>query len=100
MRCPARRERHMRTSLMRRLLGAAMAFAYLPPVLPAQRTQFVSMPAVVEVSPAGPVRTVAEALRRVASGGRVIVRAGVYREPTIEVTRPVTLEGERGAVLD
>ena len=57
-------------------------------------------PAVVEVSPAGPVRTVGEALRRVATGGRVLVRAGIYREPTLEVTRPVTLEGEPGAVLD
>lgn len=57
-------------------------------------------PTVVEVSPAGPVRSVREALGRVTPGGRVLVRAGVYREPTIEITRPVTLEGEPGAVLD
>jgi nitrous oxidase accessory protein len=57
-------------------------------------------PAVVEVSPSGAVRSVGAAVRLVADGGRVVVRAGVYREPTIEITRPVTLEGERGAVLD
>jgi nitrous oxidase accessory protein len=65
-----------------------------PPAAP------VANAAVVEVSPAGPVRSVTEALRLVASGGRVRVRAGVYREPTIEVSRPVTLEGEPGAIID
>ena len=54
----------------------------------------------VIVSPAGPVRTVGEALRIVRPGGRVVVRAGVYREPTIVVSRPVTIVGDSGAVLD
>lgn len=54
----------------------------------------------VEVSPAGPVRTLAEALRRVDRGGRVVVRPGVYREPTVVLDRPVTLVGTGAAVLD
>ena len=54
----------------------------------------------VIVSPAGPVRTVGQALAIAKPGGRVIVRAGVYREPTIVVSRAVTIVGEPGAVLD
>lgn len=54
----------------------------------------------VIVSPAGPVRTIADAVRRVQRGGRITVRAGIYREPTIDVNKPVTIVGERGAVID
>jgi len=54
----------------------------------------------VVVDPAGPVRTVTEALARVAPGGTLVVRAGVYREPLIRVTRPVTIMGDSGAVLE
>jgi len=54
----------------------------------------------VVVSLDGPVRTLAEAIRRAAPGARIVVRPGVYREPTIEVDRPVTIEGKPGAVLD
>src|SRR5690349_3252896 len=54
----------------------------------------------VVVSRSGAVRTVAEALRSVRAGGRVVVRAGAYREPTIVVERPVTIVGDSGAVLN
>ena len=54
----------------------------------------------VVVSPTGAVRTIAEAIRIARPGARIVVQAGVYREPTIVVTRPVTVVGERGAVLD
>jgi len=57
-------------------------------------------PRTVTVAPDGPVRSVTAALAVVARGGTVIVRAGVYREPTIVVDAPVTIVGERGAVLD
>ena len=83
------------TSAIAPAAGAQPAHAPPAHAQPAQRA-----PAVVEVSPGGPVRSVAAALRLVATGGRVVVRAGTYREPTIEVSRPVTLEGEPGAVLD
>ena len=59
----------------------------------------------VFVSPSGPVsanlvHTVTEALRMVHRNGVVRVRAGVYTEPTLIIRQPLTLEGERGAILD
>ncbi len=64
-----------------------------------------SGPDTVFVSPAGTasastVRTVTEAIRVVARHGVVRVRAGVYIEPTLAIRQPLTLEGERGAILD
>jgi nitrous oxidase accessory protein len=59
-----------------------------------------STPDTVVVSPAGPVRTVTAALALVAIGGHVIVRPGVYREPTIIVSRPVEIVGDRYPTLD
>jgi nitrous oxidase accessory protein len=56
-------------------------------------------PALV-VSPDGPLRTLAAAIARAPRGGRIAVMPGVYREPTIVVDRPVTIEGVGAAVLD
>ena len=72
-----------------RLLGGLLLAA--PAALPAQ--------ALVVVDPAGPVRTVTEALARVAPGGRINVRAGNYSEPVIRVAVPVTIVGDSGAVF-
>lgn len=72
-----------------RLLGGLLLAA--PAALPAQ--------ALVVVDPAGPVRTVTEALARVAPGGRINVRAGNYAEPVIRVAVPVTIVGDSGAVF-
>lgn len=52
------------------------------------------------VSPTGPYRSVGDAVAAAPAGATVIVRAGVYREPTVEIDRQLTLEGEPGAVLD
>ena len=41
-----------------------------------------------------------EALRQAGPGDRIVVRPGVYREPTLVVDKPVVLDGEPGAVLD
>ena len=54
----------------------------------------------IVVSPDGPVRTIAAALAKAPRGGRIRVAAGVYREPTIHVDKPVTIVGDSGAVLD
>jgi nitrous oxidase accessory protein len=52
------------------------------------------------VSPAGPLTTIAAGLAAAPPHGRLLVRAGVYREPTIQVRRPVEIVGEPGAVID
>ena len=44
--------------------------------------------------------TIGEAVRAAAPGTRILVRPGVYREPTIVVDRPVTIEGEGHPVID
>jgi len=54
----------------------------------------------VIVSPNGTIRTLTQALQVASPGARVVVKAGVYREPTIVVQRPVTIVGEPGAVLE
>jgi nitrous oxidase accessory protein len=47
----------------------------------------------VVVDPAGPVRTLSAALRRTRPHGRILVRAGTYKEPRIMIEKPVTIEG-------
>jgi nitrous oxidase accessory protein len=54
----------------------------------------------VVVSPTGNVRRIGEAIARVADHGRVQIAAGVYREPTLVVDRPMRIEGASGAVID
>ena len=54
----------------------------------------------VLVSPAGPITSVREGVRRARPGGVVLIESGTYREPTILVDRPVSLFGLGAAVLD
>ena len=77
---------------------ALVAVALLAAALPAG-----ALPAgaqTIVVSPDGPLRSVGEAVRRARPGARIVVRQGVYREPTIVVDRPLVLVGEGEAVLD
>lgn len=55
--------------------------------------------AILIVSPAGPYRTITEALERAAPGDRIVVRAGTYREPLLRITKRIELIGEGGPVL-
>lgn len=48
----------------------------------------------------GTVPTITAALARARAGDRILIEAGVYREPTLIVRTPVTIEGEPGAILD
>ena len=73
-------------------LGAVTSSATALPAGAAQQ--------VVNVSPAGPVRSIRQALTMVARGGTIIVHPGVYRDTTIVVSIPVTIMGERYPVLD
>ncbi|MEP7383793.1 MAG: nitrous oxide reductase accessory protein NosL, partial [Gemmatimonadota bacterium] len=57
-------------------------------------------PGEIVVTPSGAPSPIADAIRRVAPGGRIRVRAGVYREPTIRIDRPLSLIGDAGAILD
>ncbi|HEY9449376.1 MAG TPA: nitrous oxide reductase family maturation protein NosD [Gemmatimonadaceae bacterium] len=79
-------------AVMRSCAVAALAVAAASASLAAQRT--------VVVSPAGPVRGIAEAIRRASPGDRILVKAGRYREPTIIVDKPVDIEGDGLPVLD
>jgi nitrous oxidase accessory protein len=54
----------------------------------------------IEVSPTGAVRSLTEAIRLAQPGTRIIVKPGVYREPTILVDRSVRIVGEGFPVLD
>lgn len=52
------------------------------------------------VSPAGPYRTVTAAVSAARPGAVIVVKKGIYVEPTLVIDRPLTLSGEPGAVLD
>jgi nitrous oxidase accessory protein len=52
------------------------------------------------VAAAGPISTVSDALRQARPGDTIVVTAGVYREPRLEVRVPVVILGRGLAVLD
>jgi len=62
-------------------------------------TALLAAAGVLIVSPAGPYRTITEALERAAPGDRIVVRAGTYREPLLRITKRLELIGEGGPVL-
>lgn len=97
----ARSERRLRALSI--LLGVSVTGA------PSARAWAQPLPPdTVVVSPRGAsgqtqgavVARITDALTRVARHGVVIVSAGVYREPTLVIRQPLTLEGRAGAVLD
>lgn len=52
------------------------------------------------VSPAGPFRSIVEAVSVAKAGDSVIVHAGVYREPTVVVDKRLVIIGDGNPVLD
>jgi nitrous oxidase accessory protein len=52
------------------------------------------------VAPDGALRSIGVAVQSAAPGARILVRPGVYREPTIVIDRRVTIEGEGYPVID
>jgi nitrous oxidase accessory protein len=52
------------------------------------------------VSPAGPYRSVAAAVRAAPAGARIVVKAGTYREPAMVVDRTLELVGEGRPVIE
>ena len=59
-----------------------------------------AQPAALIVSPDGPLRSLAVAVREAPAGAQIIVRAGTYREPPILVDRPLTIVGEGRPVIE
>ena len=66
----------------------------------AARVTTAQAPRDIIVDPRGPVATVSAALSAAHPGDAIVVRAGTYREPTILVTKPITISGDSGATLD
>ena len=79
-------------------VAAAALILFLPgkaltiPALAAQDT--------VVVSPTGSVRSVGQGLALVKSGGTLVLKAGRYAEPVIDVRKPVKIIGEGMPILD
>jgi len=80
----------------RRLVAALAALLVAAPL----GAQAAGDAATIVVSPTGAVRSVAEAIRLAPAGGRVLVKPGTYREPTVVVDKPLTLEGRGWPTLD
>ena len=78
----------VRTTIAAALLATAMA-------LPGR----VSADTLI-VSAAGPLRSVAEAVRQAPAGSRIVVRPGRYRETPFVVDRTLTIVGEGRPVLE
>jgi nitrous oxidase accessory protein len=70
-----------------------MLGAWVPTRAVAQR------PSTITVGTRG-VPTIAAAIVQARNGDRIVITAGVHREPTIVVDKSLTLEGEGNAVLD
>jgi nitrous oxidase accessory protein len=60
----------------------------------------VQAQAVLTVDPDGPIPTLTEALERAEPGAKILLRPGVYREPTILVDKPVEIAAVGDVVLD
>lgn len=52
------------------------------------------------VSPNGPITRLTDALAVAERGATITIEAGLYQEPPITVTKPVTLAGQPGAIFD
>ena len=81
----------MRTSTRSGAVLTAIAIGLCTPSAGAQT---------IVVSPTGPVRTVSGAIRLASRHARIIVKPGVYAEPTILVDKPVEIVGDGWPVLD
>ncbi|MCX5766163.1 MAG: nitrous oxide reductase family maturation protein NosD [Gemmatimonadetes bacterium] len=80
---------------MKRLLSLAGFVAALAAVAPPLRA------ADLVVGPHAPYTTIAQALAAARPGDRVVITAGLYREPTLVVRTPhITVEGRGWPVLD
>ena len=82
---------------MRSVTRSAVAAAFLLALL---SPGTAGAQATITVSPDGPVRTLTAAIRAASRHAKIVVKPGVYREPTIVVDKPVEIIGEGWPVLD
>ena len=75
-----------------RRVALCLSVVFLAPRTWAQQT--------ITVSPNGAISSITAALKNATRHSRIIVRPGVYREPTIVVDKPVEIVGEGWPVLD
>jgi nitrous oxidase accessory protein len=54
----------------------------------------------IVVDPQGAIRTIGAALEIARAGARISIKPGTYREPTLRIKVPLTLDGAGAAVLD
>ena len=52
------------------------------------------------VAPGTALATLGEAVARASAGDRIVVRAGIYREPLVTIDKPLVIEGDGDAILD
>jgi nitrous oxidase accessory protein len=90
---------HRRLAAVAIIAAGVVAVPSLPVTAAAQRPR-VEGAATITVSPTGAVRTVGEAVRRALPGARILITAGLYREPTIIIDKPLEIIGEGWPVLD
>ncbi|MEO7963866.1 MAG: nitrous oxide reductase family maturation protein NosD [Gemmatimonadaceae bacterium] len=90
----------MHTSRRYQTFCLARAVFLAHPLVATSATRALAQAATIVVDPQGAVSSVHEGIRLASTGGRVVVRRGVYREPVITIDRRMTLEGEAGATLD
>jgi nitrous oxidase accessory protein len=78
--------------MIRISIGALIIIARLAGAQPGARELVVDQ--------RGSLTTMTEALATARDGDRIVVRAGLYREPTLLVKHRVTIVGDSGAILD
>lgn len=94
---------HLSSGTVAVVVSVALAAVTAPHRADAQVTRSTKAaiaPAVVIVSSNGPVRTIGAGVSQVRPGGRVVVQAGTYHEPTIVIDRPLVLDGEGWPTID
>lgn len=77
-----------------------LAFATVAVLLPAAGLMGRGQAAVLTVSPAGQLRSVAEAVRRARPHDTIRVAPGLYRENDIRIDKPLVILGRPQAILD
>lgn len=69
-------------------------------MLVAAHSHVAPTPGQLEVGPAARYHTITAAVEAAHAGDTIVVRAGTYREATVEIAKPLTILGDEEPVLD